>query len=96
MGCFGNSGIFDLPQMNKKEIKAVDVLPFMTDIDTITRRVVKLLDKQVIVNAWSYSGDGSFDEEGKYQEKKFKGCYNYKIEYTNLVDFKEHLMLIRE
>lgn len=74
-------------------IKASDLLEDL-DVDSLTRKMIKLLDKQVIVNAWSYAGDGCFNENGDYIKSKIRGCYNYKIEYKDLVTFNEHLFFI--
>ena len=34
------------------------------------------------------------DENGDYIKSKIRGCYNYKIEYKDLVTFNEHLFFI--
>jgi len=54
-----------LDGLNLEPILASDLLNEL-DVDTVTRKMIKLLDKQVIVNSWAYAGDGCFEGNGKY------------------------------
>ena len=93
MNCSNISGI--LSGFNLETMKASDLLEEL-DANTLTRKMIQLLDKQVIVNSWAYAGKGCFDKDGHRLDTKKKGCFNYKIEYKDLSDFNEHFYLIDE
>lgn len=93
MNCSNISGI--LSGFNLEKIKASDLLEEL-DVNTLTRKMIQLLDKQVIVNSWAYAGNGCFDKDGNRLESKKKGCFNYKIEYKDLSNFNEHFYLVDE
>ena len=93
MNCLNISGI--LSGFNLETIKASDLLEEL-DVNTLTRKMIQLLDKQVIVNSWAYAGNGCFDKDGNRLESKKKGCFNYKIEYKDLSNFNEHFYLVDE
>ena len=93
MNCLNISGI--LSGFNLETIKASDLLEEL-DVNTLTRKMIQLLDKQVIVNSWVYAGNGCFDKDGNRLESKKKGCFNYKIEYKDLSNFNEHFYLVDE
>ena len=93
MNCSNISGI--LSGFNLETMKASDLLEEL-DANTLTRKMIQLLDKQVIVNSWAYAGNGCFDKDGNRLDSKKKGCFNYKIEYKDLSDFNEHFYLVDE
>lgn len=93
MNCSNISGI--LSGFNLETIKASDLLEEL-DVNALTRKMIQLLDKQVIVNSWVYAGNGCFDKDGNRLESKKKGCFNYKIEYKDLSNFNEHFYLVDE
>ncbi len=84
-----------LSGFNLETIKASDLLEEL-DANTLTRKMIQLLDKQVIVNSWAYAGNGCFEKDGNRLDSKKKGCFNYKIEYKDLSDFNEHFYLVDE
>lgn len=86
-----NFGMLD--GFNLDPILASDLLNEL-DVDSVTRKMIKLLDKQVIVNAWAYAGNGCFESDGSYLENEKIGCYKWKIEYKDLITFKEHFYFL--
>jgi len=90
-----NVNISLLYGLNLEPILASDLLNEL-DVDKVTRKMIKLLDKQVIVKSWYYSGDGCFDRNGERLDNEEIGCYKWKIEYKDSVTLKEHFYLIEE
>ena len=92
MSCCGIINHFNIEC--EKKVKAVEIFEWVNHFDSTTVKMIKLLDKQAIIESVSYAGNGSFDENGFYYED-YRYLYKYKIEYKDKVTFQNHNLLIR-